>query len=158
MCIHLKRCIFTYTLPLHKLTSLPPRSPPFPLTLPSLYFLSPTPPSLFVYTQAFHPRIHVTDSDFASMTNNGALCNAKGQLGPAEFERVIRRQVRDWVASGSYCMNRTCRDDSCDAWMRRRAQSRRWWRCCRPSSSSPVVTGPRLRHKFICLVSFALYF
>ena len=45
-------------------------------------------------TQDFHPRIHITDSDFASITHDGALCDATGQLGQAEFEEVIRRQAR----------------------------------------------------------------
>ena len=44
--------------------------------------------------QDFHPRIHITDSDFASITQDGALCDTKGQLGPDEFANVIRRQVR----------------------------------------------------------------
>ena len=43
--------------------------------------------------QDFHPRIHMTDSDFASITLDGKLCDAKGQLGPREFEEVMRRQV-----------------------------------------------------------------
>ena len=44
-------------------------------------------------TQDFHPRIHITDSDFASITDNGNLCDGKGQLGQAEFADVIRRQA-----------------------------------------------------------------
>ena len=40
--------------------------------------------------QDFKPRIHVTDSDFASITENGALCDESGQLGP----------VRLWQSSG----------------------------------------------------------
>ena len=35
----------------------------------------------------------MTGSDFASITDNGALCDGKGQLGPREFENVIRRQL-----------------------------------------------------------------
>ena len=35
----------------------------------------------------------MTDSDFASITHDGKLCDAKGQLGPREFEDVMRRQV-----------------------------------------------------------------
>ena len=42
--------------------------------------------------QALRPRIHVTESDFASITHGGALCR-DGALGPAEFEAVIREQV-----------------------------------------------------------------
>ena len=43
--------------------------------------------------QDFTPCIHITDSDFASITKDGTLCDAKGQLGPDEFADVIRRQV-----------------------------------------------------------------
>ena len=35
----------------------------------------------------------MTDSDFASITHDGKLCDAKGQLGLREFEEVMRRQV-----------------------------------------------------------------
>ena len=45
------------------------------------------------FRQDFQPRIHVTSSDFASITDNGALCDENGQLGPVEFENVIRRQI-----------------------------------------------------------------
>ena len=43
--------------------------------------------------QDFYPRIHITNSDFASITENGALCDADGHLGQTEFANVIRRQV-----------------------------------------------------------------
>ena len=43
--------------------------------------------------QDFRPRIHITNSDFASITQNGALCDVNGHLGPDEFADVIRRQV-----------------------------------------------------------------
>ena len=43
--------------------------------------------------QDFTPCIHITDSDFASITQDGALCDANGQLGPDEFADAIRRQV-----------------------------------------------------------------
>ena len=46
-----------------------------------------------VTPQDFTPCIHITDSDFASITQDGALCDANGQLGPDEFADVIRRQV-----------------------------------------------------------------
>ena len=52
------------------------------------------PPPPPVTRQDFHPRIHITDSDFASITEDGALCDARGQLGPHEFADVIRRQAR----------------------------------------------------------------
>ena len=35
----------------------------------------------------------MTASDFASITHNGELCDAQGQLGPREFELVMRNQV-----------------------------------------------------------------
>ena len=54
----------------------------------------PTPPRRRRRRQDFVPRIHVTPSDFASITDNGALCDGRGQLGPAEFEAVMRRQIR----------------------------------------------------------------
>ena len=47
--------------------------------------------------QDFHPRIYLTDSDFASITHNGKLCDAKGQLGPSEFEDVMRRQMIEMI-------------------------------------------------------------
>ena len=49
---------------------------------------------LSVWGQNFSPRIFVSDSDFVAITKNGALCNAKGHLGPREFENVMREQVR----------------------------------------------------------------
>ena len=33
--------------------------------------------------QDFKPRIHVTNSDFASITENGVLCDENGQMGQA---------------------------------------------------------------------------
>ena len=50
--------------------------------------------SLIVPPQDFNPRIHITDSDFASITLDGSLCDSRGQLGPDGFAEVIRRQVR----------------------------------------------------------------
>ncbi len=44
--------------------------------------------------QDFTPRIHVSDSDFMAITRNGALCRPNGGLGPAEFEVVMRDQLR----------------------------------------------------------------
>ena len=49
--------------------------------------------------QDFSPRIFISDSDFIAMTNNGALCNSRGQLGPAEFERVMREQMLYYTQS-----------------------------------------------------------
>jgi hypothetical protein len=42
--------------------------------------------------QDFKPRIHLTDSDFQSIT--AGLCTPDGQLGPLEFEAVMRRQIK----------------------------------------------------------------
>ncbi len=39
------------------------------------------------------PRMHLTDSDFENFTHGGKLCGSKGELGPKEFERVMREQV-----------------------------------------------------------------
>ena len=45
-------------------------------------------------SQDFSPRIFVSDSDFIAMTRDGQLCNPAGRLGPAEFERMMREQIR----------------------------------------------------------------
>ena len=45
--------------------------------------------------QDFKPAIHLTDSDFQSIT--AGLCKPDGQLGPLEFEVVMRRQLRHAV-------------------------------------------------------------
>jgi hypothetical protein len=37
--------------------------------------------------------MHLTDSDFENFTQGGKLCGSKGELGPREFERVMREQV-----------------------------------------------------------------
>jgi hypothetical protein len=49
--------------------------------------------------QDFTPRIFLSDSDFIAMTKNGALCNAKGQLGPKEFEILMREQILNYTQS-----------------------------------------------------------
>ena len=41
--------------------------------------------------QDFKPRIHVTNSDFASITENGVLCDENGQMGQAC--ECLRRQL-----------------------------------------------------------------
>ena len=41
----------------------------------------------------------MTASDFASFTQNGALCDEEGQLGPTEFERVMRYHIRHLTQS-----------------------------------------------------------
>ncbi len=41
----------------------------------------------------------MTASDFASITLNGELCDETGQLGPKEFEAVMRKQIRHMAQS-----------------------------------------------------------
>ncbi len=55
-----------------------------------------------ILAQDFRPRIHLTESDFASITANGALCGPDGQLGAVEFENVMRKQVRNISASAPW--------------------------------------------------------
>ena len=38
-------------------------------------------------------RIHMSESDFVNMTHNGALCNAAGEIGAQEFEKIMRGEV-----------------------------------------------------------------
>ena len=47
-----------------------------------------------VFCQDLMPRIHLDESDFGVITNNGELCDDKGMLGPHEFERAMRKQIR----------------------------------------------------------------
>ena len=47
-----------------------------------------------MHLQDFKPPIYCSASDFASISQNGALCDANGDLGPAEFETIMRQQVR----------------------------------------------------------------
>jgi hypothetical protein len=46
-------------------------------------------------SQDFKPRIHLTDSDFQSITKG--LCKTDGELGPVEFEAVMRRQIKQVI-------------------------------------------------------------
>ena len=39
-------------------------------------------------------QIHVSRSDFCFITDNGALCDANGAIGEAEFQNIMRRQIR----------------------------------------------------------------
>jgi hypothetical protein len=48
----------------------------------------------FVTEQDFSPRIHVSESDFATMTLDGKLCNSFGTLGAEQFEAVFRRMLK----------------------------------------------------------------
>jgi hypothetical protein len=44
--------------------------------------------------QDFRPPIHLSESDFTSITANGSFCDERGRLGPAEFSRVMKKQAR----------------------------------------------------------------
>ena len=48
-----------------------------------------------IKSQNFKPRIHMTDSDFQSITEG--LLNADGQLGPVQFEAVMKRQIKNVI-------------------------------------------------------------
>ncbi len=42
-------------------------------------------------------RIHVSESDFMALTLDGALLNAQGEMGPAEFQAIMRREMHTYV-------------------------------------------------------------
>lgn len=44
--------------------------------------------------QDFKPRIHISESDFATITMDGKLCNSSGKLGAEQFETVFRRLLK----------------------------------------------------------------
>jgi hypothetical protein len=46
--------------------------------------------------QDLHPRIHLTESDFASITRKGALCSSRGRMNPAQFEAAMREQLSNF--------------------------------------------------------------
>ncbi len=48
----------------------------------------------FLILQDFKPRIHVSESDFATITLEGELCNSSGKLGRDHFEAVFRRMLK----------------------------------------------------------------
>ena len=39
----------------------------------------------------------MADSDFDTISQNGKLCNIDGDVGPQEFESIMRTQVRNNV-------------------------------------------------------------
>ena len=43
------------------------------------------------------PRIHLSESDFRDFTRNGALCNPAGEIGPSEFETIMRQEIHIFV-------------------------------------------------------------
>ncbi len=44
--------------------------------------------------QDFKPQIHISESDFATITLDGTLCNSVGKLGAEQFETVFRRLLK----------------------------------------------------------------
>ncbi len=42
-------------------------------------------------------RIHMSESDFVDMTNNGELCNANGGIGSREFESIMRGELIAYI-------------------------------------------------------------
>lgn len=44
--------------------------------------------------QDLKPRIHITMSDFNSITQSGRLCDSKGQLSAMQFEVAMREQMK----------------------------------------------------------------
>ncbi len=56
-----------------------------------------TPYVCFLCVQDFQPTIYMTDADFANITNNGALCDSNGELGPSEFEDMMRKQIAELI-------------------------------------------------------------
>jgi hypothetical protein len=53
----------------------------------------PPPPPANGPPQDFQPHIHLSEADYAVLTQDGALCDAGGGLGPASFEAALRRQI-----------------------------------------------------------------
>jgi hypothetical protein len=44
--------------------------------------------------QDIKPRIYMADSDFDAITNNGAICNSLGNVGPKEFCEIMTKEIR----------------------------------------------------------------
>ncbi len=60
--------------------------------------------------QNLQPRVHLTESDFAVITDNGRLCTGRpNHLGPVEFEHVMRRQLQRYSKSALH-LNRDKRE------------------------------------------------
>jgi hypothetical protein len=49
----------------------------------------------------FSPPIHITISDFAALTQRGALCSANGEMDTRDFELAMRQQLRLFVQVGA---------------------------------------------------------
>jgi len=41
----------------------------------------------------YNPKIYISESDLASITMNGSLCNHRGCIGVTEFDKIMRNQV-----------------------------------------------------------------
>jgi hypothetical protein len=56
----------------------------------------------------FSPPVHITSSDFATLTQNGTLCNANGEMSPDEFELAMRLHLRLFVqVRATFCSRST---------------------------------------------------
>jgi hypothetical protein len=44
--------------------------------------------------QEITPHIYMADSDFDAITNNRAICNADGNVGPKEFCEIMTKEIR----------------------------------------------------------------
>ncbi len=51
----------------------------------------------------------MSESDFLIITHNGALCDASGEIGVAEFEDIIRSQLTLYIQ----VPRETCRLSAC---------------------------------------------
>jgi hypothetical protein len=45
-------------------------------------------------TQEITPHIYMADSDFDAITNNRAICNSDGNVGPKEFCEIMTKEIR----------------------------------------------------------------
>jgi len=58
------------------------------------------------------PRITVSEDEFEAFSHHGELCNAAGELGPAEFRRLMREQLLLYVQRQvAYSMRMHARQD-----------------------------------------------
>ncbi len=51
----------------------------------------------FKHTCVQDMKIHLSESDVLIITSNGALCDANGEIGPMEFEDIIRSQLTLYI-------------------------------------------------------------
>jgi hypothetical protein len=50
--------------------------------------------SAFILMQEIKPQIYMADSDFDSITNNRAICDSDGNVGPKEFCEIMTKEIR----------------------------------------------------------------